>query len=293
MLDPRVLGDLRLSRAMLVVYEALLSHASDWNLTRAGIERMTRLNKRTIGRALNDLEAIGYIRREAIDGKEGQWNSTVCVVERSPRIPDLDGDSESGSGELEVSSKCAAGGLGTPTPGGLYAPRVGVCRPPLIDINTNRETDITPYSPPEGDGRDGGEIIPAKNPKGSYSDSFEAFWKQYPRRVDKKRAYRAWVKALEESGEDHIFAQARAYSSLCQLRNTETRFIRHPSTFLNNVADASYDEELSAQRRSGNRGYSASVNPFDDLRRGESFAWGGRVPEGDVVDAEVEAVEWM
>lgn len=69
--------------------------------------------------------------------------------------------------------------------------------------------------------------------KDGYSPEFEEFWSVYPRRVEKKAAFRKWQTCLKAgaSAADMIRA-ARNYAEDCRRRGTEKRFIKHASTFL-------------------------------------------------------------
>lgn len=73
---------------------------------------------------------------------------------------------------------------------------------------------------------------PKKESKDIYTEAFEVFWGQYPRRVGKGNAWKAWQKL---SPDDQVQAwkkipeQAKAWHNA----ETETRFIPHPATWLN------------------------------------------------------------
>ena len=71
------------------------------------------------------------------------------------------------------------------------------------------------------------------NNKDNYTCDFEDFWKAYPRKIDKKRAFKFWNARLKEkhNPENMIFA-AINYAQYCKQNNTETRYIKHPSTFI-------------------------------------------------------------
>lgn len=69
--------------------------------------------------------------------------------------------------------------------------------------------------------------------KNIYSADFESFWKCYPRRKEKAKAYRCYQTRLKEgySTED-MMAAARSYSDECQALNKEERYIKLAATFL-------------------------------------------------------------
>ena len=65
-----------------------------------------------------------------------------------------------------------------------------------------------------------------------YSDDFEQLWKLYPRRVEKKKAYRVFSTRLKEKTTVEALTLAtKNYANHCKNANTETRYIKHPATF--------------------------------------------------------------
>lgn len=65
-----------------------------------------------------------------------------------------------------------------------------------------------------------------------YSSEFEEFWSIYPRKLDKKKAYKSFHRPLKEYGIDEILKGTRAYAK--SVKGSEAKFIKHASTFLNN-----------------------------------------------------------
>lgn len=60
---------------------------------------------------------------------------------------------------------------------------------------------------------------------------FEEFWNAYPRKVGKGQAEKAWKTAVKDTDPDDILAGLR--SQLPKLTQSETKFIPHPTTWLN------------------------------------------------------------
>lgn len=86
-------------------------------------------------------------------------------------------------------------------------------------------------------------------------DHFEAFWKAYPRRVEKLAARKAWKAALKrKTSPEKIITAAEAYAN--RTRDTEPRFIKHPASWLNAGA---YDDETATP--------APSLPSFDAIRR--------------------------
>jgi len=66
-----------------------------------------------------------------------------------------------------------------------------------------------------------------------YSPEFDEFWAQYPRHIDKKRAYKAWCARLKAGYSPAAMIQAATnYAAHCKSNSTEERFIKHPATFI-------------------------------------------------------------
>lgn len=85
-----------------------------------------------------------------------------------------------------------------------------------------------------------------------YSADFLSFWNSYPKKVEKRGAYRCWRARLKErleSGEPitsaMLLAAGRTYAARCVALRTEPEFIKHPSTFLNR--DHAFTEHLAPQ----------------------------------------------
>lgn len=75
-----------------------------------------------------------------------------------------------------------------------------------------------------------------KNEKNKYTCAFDDFWKSYPRKVDKGNAYKKFQARLNEGyAERELIAACENYAAECRKNKTETRFIKHASTFLSST----------------------------------------------------------
>lgn len=91
----------------------------------------------------------------------------------------------------------------------------------LIDAPASQELAITTPKAP----------VKAKKSSG-YADDFENFWRTYPRRIEKKSAFKAWKTALKSGATaDEITAGAARYAKY--RAGEPERFTKHPSTWLN------------------------------------------------------------
>lgn len=73
-----------------------------------------------------------------------------------------------------------------------------------------------------------------------FEDDFDAFWFAYPRKVGKPIAQKAWIRAIKRADPKRIMAGLSAQAAGWKAAGTETRFIPHPTSWLN--ADAWNDE---------------------------------------------------
>lgn len=73
-----------------------------------------------------------------------------------------------------------------------------------------------------------------KNDKNNiYTPEFEEWWKLYPRKVEKKRAFTAFKKAIKTNNYDDLLDGLKGYVQYIEQNKIEERFIKHASTFLN------------------------------------------------------------
>lgn len=102
-------------------------------------------------------------------------------------------------------------------------------------------------SSPNGDSHTpagaGGKSVPKGSGKAGtgYPQAFEQFWKAYPRRVEKKGAFAKWEVAVKQltaelgdkdEAKRRLIDTAASYAKGCS--KLEPRFIKHPTTWLNN-----------------------------------------------------------
>lgn len=67
----------------------------------------------------------------------------------------------------------------------------------------------------------------------NYSDDFEAFWKEYPRKADKGQAYRKYQARIKNGySPEELITAARNYKLECDRKRTQQEYIKHAKTFL-------------------------------------------------------------
>lgn len=69
--------------------------------------------------------------------------------------------------------------------------------------------------------------------KDKYTCAFNEFWKNYPRKKDKARAYKCYCARLNDGyTEDQLLVACINYAAECEHNKTEERYIKHGATFL-------------------------------------------------------------
>ena len=66
-----------------------------------------------------------------------------------------------------------------------------------------------------------------------YICSFDDFWKIYPRKNDKAKAYKCYMARLNDGySEDQLLTACKNYAKTCEENKTEQKYIKHAATFL-------------------------------------------------------------
>ena len=78
---------------------------------------------------------------------------------------------------------------------------------------------------------------PYNTPETQTEQRFAQFWDQYPKKVSKDAAYKAWKKTIKDGyTNEYLISQAQAYARECGTENREKRFIKNCSTWFNSGA---------------------------------------------------------
>lgn len=77
------------------------------------------------------------------------------------------------------------------------------------------------------------KVFKKKKINNDHSDLFNEFWLKYPRKVSKPQAIRSFQTALKKTSFELIIQGLDGYVNHLQNERTETKYIKHPSTWLN------------------------------------------------------------
>lgn len=77
------------------------------------------------------------------------------------------------------------------------------------------------------------EELEIEKKKKEYSAQFQKFWELYPRKIEKKKAYKCFMTRLNEGfSEDELIEAAKNYADECKKEKRDPKYIKHASTFL-------------------------------------------------------------
>lgn len=96
-----------------------------------------------------------------------------------------------------------------------------------------------------------------------YSNEFEEFWRTYPRKVDKKKASKSFNTVMKKYSFEEIIEGTKKYAA--SVKNTEKKYIKHPTTFLNNDSFIDGYEEAKEEQSTPNEVYRSDSVPSDGL----------------------------
>lgn len=67
-----------------------------------------------------------------------------------------------------------------------------------------------------------------------YSEDFEKFWGEYPRKLNKKLAFKAWNTCLKAKvNAELLISKAKEYAQIVKAKGTQEQYIKHAQSWLN------------------------------------------------------------
>jgi hypothetical protein len=113
----------------------------------------------------------------------------------------------------------------------------------LIDdmMTTSRQhnDDNEPSESEHDDGKSTQSKVKESKQKESnkdYSPQFEEWWSEYPRKLGKKKSFSSFKTKVKAYGYEKVLEGLKGYKQYLEREKTDERFIKHPSTFLNEEA---------------------------------------------------------
>jgi hypothetical protein len=172
----------------------LLSHQSGYELTYGQIERQTTLGRYAINEAAKFLIAEGWLEWSQEKGPDGKWLAKTWILK------------DPNKGEMNPLRNDST------TEPIRYGTTNGHKEEQLLEKNTTKRKTLS---------------------EAQERELFDEFWKEYPRKLDKGAAFKAFRSALKVATFEQILAGAIAYRND---PNRDSEFTKYPATWLN--ADA-------------------------------------------------------
>lgn len=194
-----VLRDERLSYRARGLLAAILSRPDNWRVTRQQLANEGCEGRDAVGTALNELEAVGYVRRVRLQTKYGTW-ATEIEVHDTPY-----------SWEPAQTDR-----------------QTTVFQEPM----TGKPTTEKPTSDNQSLLEETKQRNVKKHCDVPYSADFDRFWDVYPRKVGKGAARTAWAKAVLKVDDPDVIVDAATVQAATVLAGSD-RFTPHPTTWLN------------------------------------------------------------
>lgn len=108
--------------------------------------------------------------------------------------------------------------------------------------------------------------------------SFDLFWVEYPRKVSKGAAITSYKKAIKSVDHGTIMEGLRAYNSHLEEHPRERNFIKHPSTWLNQMcwADEHVERLTTHQQIEADEAKRRLIARYEK----DPEYWDGRISDG-------------
>lgn len=214
----------------------LLSHQSGYELTYGQIERQTTLGRYAINEAAKFLIANGWLEWNQEKGADGKWLAKTWII-KNPN-----------TGEMNPVRNDST------TEPIHYGTTNGHKEEQLLEKNTNKRKTLT---------------------EAQERELFNEFWKEYPRKLDKGAAFKAFRSALKVASFEEILAGAIAYRND---PNREPEYTKYPATWLNadawenEIAPSPDSEAAERNRARRDRELEASKTYLAQLKEQEANA---------------------
>lgn len=268
MLTNELIRDSRLSMRARGVLVYLLSQADGWSTDAKEIARQSPGEGRdAILRAMKELEQVGYLSRDRVQGERGRWSTVVTVREEPQVTPKTDFQASADAdpfADPDPFTEVGSTESGLPDfgpadfgPADVGPAEVGGSGPIRRTLKKDLVEGPTQKDPQQGrtenscaielsdeasDGRlfdlpsqsSGSVGSKKRKPTEAEMDAeFEVWWSAYPRKRGRKAAEKSWraLRVDRVTVEDLTVARDR-YVAEIQAKGTELEFVKHGSTFL-------------------------------------------------------------
>ncbi|MHC9884097.1 helix-turn-helix domain-containing protein [Corynebacterium diphtheriae] len=229
-----------LSSNAKAIYGFMRSHRDGWNITTERVAEALGVSESTVKRAVKELEQVGYVERDRTRTKNGTYAGIDYTILAEPRVTCDRWNDTTGhiwpmdtTSENDVNAQVRTSGQITTSGEMTHYKKTNI---PLRRTRLKEDYVTSPQ---------GGSVEPSQR------DRFEAWYRHYPRKVGKEKAFKAWQKATKLISEEKLTQKTILFAQHHETAKTEKQFIPHPTTWLNR---GGWDDELDSAPR-GERGF--------------------------------------
>ncbi|MDZ4452846.1 hypothetical protein ORM34_18355 [Bacillus cereus] len=202
------LRDERLTWKAKGILAYILSLPDDWVFYMEEVAKHSKDKIDSLKSGMKELKEHGYVKRFPVKDEKGKITRWETIIYEVPQ------------GEYPL----------------VENPQV---EKPLVEnpllLSTNIPNTNNTNSPQKKSSR--------KNVSDSYSEDFENLWKTYPKKIDKKQGYKSFNAAIKKHSFEVIMSGVKGYADHIKRNGTETKFVKHASTFFNNECYLEYVEK--------------------------------------------------
>lgn len=242
LVQKRVLGSATRKTVMMYLADRASDDGSGIWTSKTHIAADTELGKRSVQNAIKEFEQEGLLEktgtRPCQNGYTYEYRLILDGIRRLPSTREVRGAPDAPVQEVHPSGACGA-------PLGVHG--VHPNHPLTIhepSIAREGEDDLFSASgQPTPKSGDGDEPVALNSKRDDIEETFDLFWKAYPKKAGKPAARKAWDKATKRETPDRIIAAATRYADwLANPRPGEFRPLpKYPQGWLN---DGRWDEFL-------------------------------------------------
>ncbi|SFK05280.1 MULTISPECIES: helix-turn-helix domain-containing protein [unclassified Bacillus (in: firmicutes)] len=190
----------------ILVY--ILSLPDDWVFYMEEIAKHSKDGIASLKAGMKELKECGYVKRFPIKGEDGKIHKWETIIYEVPQVE---------------------------------KPQVEIL--PMENLPVENELLLSTNIPSTNNTNSAQKKSLRKNVSESYSDEFEQLWKIYPKRIDKKQGYKSFKAANKKHSFEIILFGVKGYGDYIKRNGTETKFVKHASTFFNNECYLEYVEQ--------------------------------------------------
>lgn len=249
------LRDQALSLSARGLMSMMLSLPDDWDFSIAGLSTLCKEGAQVIRRCLAEMEKAGYLTRKRVNSGNGHFAYEYTLTEYP-------------------ATACASPCNGKPhtaLPHTVEPHTVEPCAVDFTQINTDkqntdkRNTDIQ--------STDKTNRHPTVSEK-AFEAEFESIWETYPRKVGKKKALAAYIRARKKGVEaETVIDGVKRYNASIAAKGTPTQYIKQGATWFDGACwDDDYTDNCNQQRKPySGQPHAPQIRPED--YNGDDVPW--------------------